>query len=205
MLEDLDGVDWASLEHAYGEAADVPDLLRALLSTDSEVREEAVYELFGNIWHQGTVYPASAAAVPFLYELLTAPDVRDKSNIAHLLACIADGVGYLEVHAVDERGEADWRKILAESGKTLEREMEQERAEIDAVHRAASAGLRHLLPYLNDSEPEIRQAVAAALGNYPEHADWALPALEAAFRMEMDEDVREALSESQIRQARHRA
>lgn len=73
MLEDLDGVDWASLEHAYGEAADVPDLLRALLSTDSEVREEAVYELFGNIWHQGTVYPASAAAVPFLYELLTAP------------------------------------------------------------------------------------------------------------------------------------
>ncbi|MFZ1324575.1 MAG: HEAT repeat domain-containing protein [Candidatus Contendobacter sp.] len=205
MLENLDHVDWSSLEHAYGEASDVPDLLRSLLATDSEVREEAIYELFGNIWHQGTVYPASAAAVPFLYELLTAPDVRDKPNIAHLLASIADGVGYLEVHAAHERGEANWRKILAESGKTLERELGRERAEIDAVHRAASAGLRHLLPYLNDSEPEIRRAVAAALGNYPEHAAWALPALETALRTEADEEVREALSESQIRQANHRA
>ncbi|MDZ7617237.1 MAG: PBS lyase, partial [Patescibacteria group bacterium] len=74
MLEGLDTVDWASLRHAYGEATDVPGLLSALLSPDPKLREEATCELFGNIWHQGTVYPASAAAVPFLYELLTAPD-----------------------------------------------------------------------------------------------------------------------------------
>src|SRR5262245_59533068 len=104
MLDGLEAVDWASLRHAYGEATDVPGLLRALLSSDPKVREETIYELFGNIWHQGTVYPASAAAVPFLYELLTAPEVQDKPAIAHLLASIAEGVGYLEVHAVDDFG-----------------------------------------------------------------------------------------------------
>jgi hypothetical protein len=120
------------------------------------VREAAIYELFGNIWHLGTVYPASAAAVPFLYELLTAPSAQDKSNIAHLLASIADGVGYLEVHAVGDAGEPTWRKILGEKGKTLEGELEREAAEINTVRRAASAGLRHVLPYLSHSEPEIR-------------------------------------------------
>src|SRR5688500_6475339 len=102
MLDGLDTTDWASLTHAYGPATDVPDLLRALLSPDPEEREEAVYELFGNIWHQGTVYPASAAAVPFSYELLVAPGAQPKSEIAHLIASIATGVGYLEVHAADE-------------------------------------------------------------------------------------------------------
>jgi HEAT repeat protein len=202
VLEGLDRVDWASLTHAYGEATDVPGLLWGLLSSDPKVREETVHELFGNIWHQGTVYPASAAAVPFLYELLTAPEVQDKSNIAHLLASIADGVGYLEVHAVGDFGEPTWRKILGEKGKTLEGELSREAAEIAAVRRAASAGLRHLLPYLSDSEPEIRRSVAAALGNYPEHADWALPAIEAALATETDEEVCEALTESKARRTK---
>ncbi len=202
MLERLDTVDWASLTHAYGPATDVPALLRALLSSDAKERERAVYDLFGNIWHQGTVYPATAAAVPFLYELLTAPNVPGKSDIAQLLACIADGVGYLEVHAVGDFGEPTWRRILGEQGKTLEGELERERVEVAAVRRAASAGLPSLIPYLRDSEPEIRRLVAVALGNYPEHAALSLAALEAAAASESDEEVRGALQESKARLTR---
>jgi hypothetical protein len=146
MLENLDAVDWASLTHAFGDATDVPGLLRSLLSSDSQVREETMGELFGNIWHQGTVYPATAAAVPFLYELLNAPEVQDKADIALLLACIADGSGYLEVHAVGDFGEPTWRKMLGEEGKSLEDEVAREAAETALVRRAASAGLRDLLP-----------------------------------------------------------
>jgi hypothetical protein len=160
MLDGLDSVDWASITHAYGEATDVPGLLRSLLSADPKVREETVYELFGNIWHQGTVYPASAAAVPFLYELLMTPVVQDKPNIAHLLASIAGGAGYLEVHAVGDFGEPTWRTILAKDGKSLENELAREATEIDSLRRAASVGVRHLLPYLSDSEAEIRRSVA---------------------------------------------
>lgn len=52
MLEGLDKVDWESLTHAYGEATDVPPLLRSLSSADPMEREQAVSDLFGNIWHQ---------------------------------------------------------------------------------------------------------------------------------------------------------
>ena len=65
-LAGLDDVAWDSLEHAYGPADDVPDLLRALAAGDAEQAEEAVYELYSNIWHQGSVYPATIPAVPFL-------------------------------------------------------------------------------------------------------------------------------------------
>jgi hypothetical protein len=203
MLEQLEKVDWASLTHAYGEATDVPPLLRSLLSADAKERERSIYDLFGNIWHQGTVYPATAAAVPFLYELLIAPGVPGKTDIVQLLACIADGVGYLEVHAVGDPGKPTWRKILGEKGKTLEAELERERAEIASVRRAASTGLPHLTQYLRDSEPEIRRLVAVALGNYPEHASVSLPALEAAYSSESDEEVRAALQESKARLTKH--
>lgn len=204
MLDGLDAVDWQSLTHAYGPATDVPGLLRALLSPDQEVREEAVFALFAGICHQGTVYPASAAAVPFLYELLTALEVQDKPAVAHLLASIAGGVGYLEVHAVDDFDRRVWGEILSEQGKTLEGELAREAAEIDAVRRAASVGLRHLLPFLHDPESEIRSSVASALGNYPEHAAWSLPALDAALATEADDEVREALAECKTRLSNRR-
>ena len=33
MLEGLDAVEWAQLTHAYGAAVDVPELIRALTSS----------------------------------------------------------------------------------------------------------------------------------------------------------------------------
>ena len=61
MLDDLVRVDWAGLTHAYGPADDLPGLLRGLAQGD----DDALYELYGNIWHQGTVYPATAYAVTY--------------------------------------------------------------------------------------------------------------------------------------------
>ncbi len=55
---------------AAREASDVSGLIRSLASPKAEVRENAVYELYGNIWHQGTVDKATPYAVPFLIELL---------------------------------------------------------------------------------------------------------------------------------------
>jgi hypothetical protein len=91
MLENLDSVDWSKLTHAYGAAKDVPKLFGALALSDEDKRESAIYELYGNIWHQGTVYQASAYAVPFLVELLEAPNVIGKDAILILLAHLANG------------------------------------------------------------------------------------------------------------------
>lgn len=98
MLDRVDQVDWANLHHAYGAATDVPELLRALASPDSEVRSAAIGDLYGNIWHQGTVYQATGFAVPFLVELLTQPTVEDKTAILALLQAISCGTSYAAVH-----------------------------------------------------------------------------------------------------------
>lgn len=55
--------DWSELDHAYGTAEDVPGLL------DEAARDPrgAVWgELWSRLCHQGTVYPASHAALPAL-------------------------------------------------------------------------------------------------------------------------------------------
>jgi hypothetical protein len=72
MLEGLDQVDWGSLDDAYGPASDVPDQIRALASDGQKVRDDALSELFDNIWHSGTVYEASPLEIPILRALLRA-------------------------------------------------------------------------------------------------------------------------------------
>ncbi|MFF1421523.1 hypothetical protein [Streptomyces sp. NPDC058280] len=78
VFADLDTRPWATLEHAYGSAADVPDALRALASEDEEEAAAALSELYGSILHQGSVYEASAAAVPYLAGLAAAGVLADE-------------------------------------------------------------------------------------------------------------------------------
>jgi HEAT repeat protein len=98
VLERLDEINWAQLNHAYGSAEDVPDLLRGLASPDQDTRNNAISDLYANIWHQGTVYEATAYAVPFLIELLQAPETQDKPYILQYLYNLASGSSYLDVH-----------------------------------------------------------------------------------------------------------
>ncbi|MFD8252493.1 hypothetical protein [Streptomyces werraensis] len=65
--EELDAIDWSSLYHAYGEdGSDVPHWIRALYSDNADRVDEVLGELFNSVLHQGSVYPATVAAVPFL-------------------------------------------------------------------------------------------------------------------------------------------
>jgi hypothetical protein len=196
MLEGLDAIDWASLTHAHGEATNVPGLLRWLLSEEREVRMKAFAGLFEDIWYQGTVFSASAAAVPFLYELLTDPGVQDKEGIVSLLAAIATGEGFL-AYEIRINGAEIMRKVFARRGRNLEEAMAQEARWMDVMHRQVSAGLRHLLPYLGDIE--VRSPVADALGYFPEHASWLMPAIDAALAAESDRHFRQVLTDCKVR------
>ncbi|MGW2514027.1 hypothetical protein ACWC0A_32460, partial [Streptomyces scopuliridis] len=72
VFADLDAQPWAELEHAYGSAEDLPEQLRALAGADEEEAGEALGELYSCILHQGSVYEASARAVPYLAGLAAA-------------------------------------------------------------------------------------------------------------------------------------
>lgn len=199
MLDDLDATDWPSLTHAHGPATDVPELLRSLLSSEADVRMRACAELHEKIWHQGTVYPASAAAIPFLFELLTHPGAPDPGFAASLVGCIATGQGWLQ-YGLRVDGEPSLRRRLTGQGRSLEEALGEERAAMQAIHRGVSAGLEHLLPFLNNREG-LGGLMAEALGNFPEHASWLVPAVDAALASESDEHVRKMLAESKARLA----
>ena len=196
MFGGIDDIDWSSLTHAYGPADDVPGLLRSLNSPNEKTRKDAIYELFGNIWHQGTVYEATIYAVPYLIELLASPEAEDKSVIACLLASIADGYGYLEVHAQPASFEADWQSILAKQGKDLQTEMADESATTNRVREAAKISLPVITPFLSDSDPETRGSVALALSRFPEFADVNLPLLVNALDKETESETLNAIREA---------
>jgi hypothetical protein len=94
MLEGLNRVDWGSLTHAYGPAQDTPEQIRALTAPDARERENARGNLCHTLGHQGTRYTATAAAVPFLVELLDNPATPEKDQLIRMLVFLA--VGYPE-------------------------------------------------------------------------------------------------------------
>jgi hypothetical protein len=98
MLDGLDQVEWGRLQHAFGTAEDVPHLIRALQSPSLDQRQAAFGELYGNIWHQGTIYEATPYAVPFLIELAASDQTPDRFEILSYLGTLADGSSYIEVH-----------------------------------------------------------------------------------------------------------
>lgn len=159
MLENLEKIDWSQLGHAYGPADDVPDLLRSLASSDEDERSNAIHDLYGNIWHQGTVYRATAYAVPFLLELLESPEVSGKDEILVLLAHLARGTSYHDVHQhmshhKEEAKEQDWQdKIKKELGW------------VNDVKAAVKAGENLYLGLLNDADVQLRDAAAYALAS----------------------------------------
>ncbi|MFE7441554.1 hypothetical protein ACFU7X_13955, partial [Streptomyces chartreusis] len=88
VLAGLDDRPWGDVEHAYGSAEDVPAVLRALADDDPEKAGAALNELYGNIWHQGTVYAATVEAVPFLARLAAAG--YRSADVLVLLGSIAE-------------------------------------------------------------------------------------------------------------------
>ncbi|WP_203711728.1 hypothetical protein [Asanoa siamensis] len=149
MMDGLSAVDWAALTHAYGSAADVPGMLRDLAGGD----RKALDDLYGTIWHQGTVYEATAYAVPFLVEMLAAPGL-EPDGVLGLLADIVDGASYLDVH----------RGFLPRSQRDTDEVREQMTTELDrvaAAGRAVAAGTPAYLQLLA-THPDDGVRVAAA-------------------------------------------
>lgn len=183
-METVDEVDWSQLGHAYGAAEDVPGQLRALASEDEEARKSAIWELFGNIWHQGTVYDATAHAVPFLIELVASDEVQGRDGILELLRCISAGRSYLDVHQTmdcyhSERESPEFKAIIT-----------QELGWVEAAHAAVVEGTDVYLRCLHDPEDEVRKTAARVLRTCGERSDSVEPALRSLAREDSVDAVR---------------
>lgn len=91
-LTSLHTVAWNDLEHAYGSAGDVPDMLRQLLSPDAAKRAAARSGLHASLDHQGVQrFEATLRSVPFLIGLVADPSTPERAEVARLLAEFAVG------------------------------------------------------------------------------------------------------------------
>ncbi len=186
-LEGLDSVNWSALDHAYGEASDVPALLRAMFSHDQDERDFAFQLLHETICHQGSVYEASVYAVPFLFRMLELPQTPRRNSVALLLSSLAKGSYPLEhLASRGKEAEDEWRQIYGEGGPDLETELAKEAQWGQATREAVGIRLELLYPYLTAEESGVRGAIAKTLGLYPQRADETLPLLEKAFASESD-------------------
>lgn len=89
-IDGLDDIPWHTLTHAYGAASEVPKDIRRLTSSDAQYRESALWQLFGSIYHQGTLYPATAAVAPFILRILANTSLPDRGPISELLEALAE-------------------------------------------------------------------------------------------------------------------
>ena len=211
-LEGLDAVGWAGLQHAYGPATDVPGLLRDLRAPDPERREKAVWELYGNIFHQGSRYEATAHAVPFLLALAADPGTPDRAEIVRMIAALA--IGYDEAYLPTGVPVEEWRAEVAEmrtadpdeayrkydawvaqaadDGERRSREFRRKIFDFEAsrtagecelaAYDAVRAGVPALCALLGDKDPALRAAAAYAVSWFPEESARALPGCSTCWR-----------------------
>ncbi len=167
-LPGLRDVAWGDLEHAYGTAEGVPGMIEALSSPDPADRAWAIEALDASIHHQGSVYAASTAAVPFLVRLAGDPQVHDR----HLILALLCGIAVHEPSGCLVNGARRWRSEA-----------------FDEVVRGGPV----YVTCLRDRDPKVRTAAAFVLSFIePSPAD-ALESLCAAVQAETDRRTRSSL------------
>ncbi|SDH17299.1 hypothetical protein SAMN05216553_11752 [Lentzea fradiae] len=191
-------MNWAGLAHAYGPAADVPGQIRDLLSPDASVRERALWSLHGNIYHQGTIYQATAHAVPFLLEVLESPECRVRAELLVLLTGIVTGFDEMwlpeGMPVAERREQAIGGDVVLASAPGFDPESwgdlddDEPLSDEDmgrlysyiwvSAYDAVRAGVP-LFRRLLRSEPAVRCMAAYALAWFPEDAEESLRALAA--------------------------
>ncbi|MEU4080104.1 hypothetical protein DEJ45_27800 [Streptomyces venezuelae] len=172
-LTGLDDIAWSSLEHAYGDAADVPAHLRALYRPDEAVA--AADDLLTKVYHQGgCVFSSAVAALPFVVRAAVDPAVTARQDLLELVGCLAHE---------GNRAEPRW---VAPGWA-------------EAWDLAVTA----LLPLLHDPAPEVRSGTAETLAAARERADEVLAALWTRWPLETVPVVRHRIVEAAGELAEH--
>ncbi|MFF4011676.1 HEAT repeat domain-containing protein [Streptomyces sp. NPDC001717] len=159
MINELDGVDWASMHHAYGPADEVPVWLRQMGSTDPEVRDKALGDFYSAAHHQGDVYPCTVASLPFLFHMAEDPATPDRASIIELLVSIGR-----------ESMDCDAEAVYFTPDGT------ESTAHVDGValmRRSADVFVRRVA----DPEPSVRRAAIGGLGLFLDDGDRAVEIL----------------------------
>ena len=157
FLAGLDTVDWAALGGPYGDASELPVLLRGLRAPSRQVRDESCNDLIQTVNHQSTLYECAPAAVPFLVEVVTSAGVVHDD----LRAVVADLLASLPMSRTISLDGQYYRPVPGEFrtfGETVRRDLLAE------TWSALSSRVDELSAAIVNGPLELRSALLAAVG-----------------------------------------
>ena len=200
LLGDLDTVPWERLHHAYGPATDVPGLLcaladpgdavpgivRAAEKNNRSVFDHVTWELWGNVFHQGSVWQVTAKVVPFLVEILAdgPEDVETKRFLVRYLHSLA--LGYHDDLFPDlPNPDEEFASVAGMTDPDEEPDYSDDvrpliwmRDSYDAVERSLEA----IVPYVDANDDQLAEAAIALAASFPRRRDLTLAPLTSAAR-----------------------
>ena len=194
MLQGLDAVPWADLGHAYGSAADVPGLLRKLFDPDPKVRSETLLTLYGNVFHQGTRYSATAHVIPFLIEMCASPQVPNRGDLLRYWGNLVSGYFSVLERPCWGDGERvyDYGQVFAlEPGDSS---WDDYSAALHHIYRESIKGHGVACNLLADGDHSVRAGAAWVLACLPTMASASVPRLQARLGVEPSGWVRAAVA-----------
>jgi hypothetical protein len=190
MLEGLNDVEWDKLEHAYGSASDVPDFIRSLLSDDPDVRGQALWSLYGNIFHQGTRYEATPYAIPFIFELIKSPNTPEKVDLVKFTVDLA--LGYPEAYLPKGPNVDDWIQDAAELKDHPEYIEDDWMRHIDTFINCYKTVLKNISTYydcMRDSEEDLRLMAIFAVAWFRESSKESAVVIRELLEKESNDNV----------------
>ncbi len=176
--------DWNKLEDAYGKAINAPIHLEKLASEDKKVRQEGLDELSYTVYHQGSIYTSSVAAMSVLHEILQLEKPEEKQETFEMLSLLISGSSWHNSHKD--------LSIVSEEAKTekWQNSIKEEFSWVEAIQKSADENVELYLSFLQNDLKENRLWTSHLLAYLQNSRDKIFPQIIAAIENEIDDEVK---------------
>ncbi len=150
--------DWEKVEGVAGPAAQVPQLLRTLQSSDEEKRTHAFQALMDTLYEQGSVVEATGHVIAPLIAQLDMPGFSGTVETVELLSFFSAGTGALSAH--------EHLSVIRDmyAPEVLTQKIAEEKKTLAQIHDEFVKGLPTLQTLLKHPRPEVRDRAKQILG-----------------------------------------
>jgi tetratricopeptide (TPR) repeat protein len=160
-------IGWSEIEDASESGHRVPHLLLGLLAENEDLSDHVYTALYWHLCHQGTVYPATAAAIPFM---MTLCQYERTPNLPALLNFL--------------------RNTGAQPAATLEEAAAEGHDAIVDCHAALTSAVEIFITLLEHREPMVRALASTLVAAAYDRADEMAGVLSSRLGREDSEMVR---------------